>query len=60
MGLGSNCQLFAPHRVGQGQELEEALTIKNTNIVRELSLPPCNSARCNKTLQNWEEATPGG
>ena len=47
-----NCQLFARHRVGQGQDLEEALAIKNTNIVRELSLPPCNPARCNKTLEN--------
>src|SRR5712692_1877034 len=35
-----NCQLFARHRVGQGQDLEEALAIKNTNIVRELSLCP--------------------
>src|SRR5260370_42172634 len=55
-----NCQLFARHRVGQGQDLEEALAIKNTNIVRELSLPACNPARCNKILQNWVEATPGG
>ena len=55
-----NCQLFARHRVGQGQDLEEALAIKNTNIVRELSLLPCNPARCKKILQNWREATPGG
>src|SRR5712692_11842174 len=43
-----NCQLFARHRVGQGQDREEALAIKNTNIVRELNLPACNPARCNK------------
>ncbi len=55
-----NCQLFARHRAGQGQDLEEALAIKNTNIVRELSLPACNPARCNKILQDWGEATPGG
>ena len=24
------------------------------------ALPPCNPARCNKILQNWGEATPGG
>jgi NifU-like protein involved in Fe-S cluster formation len=34
------------------QVTEEALAIKSTNIVRELSLPPCNSARCNKILEN--------
>jgi NifU-like protein involved in Fe-S cluster formation len=29
-----------------------SLAIKNTNIVRELSLPPRNPARCNKILEN--------
>ena len=41
------------------QDLEKALAIKNTNIVRDLSLPPCNPARCKRILQNWCEATPG-
>jgi nitrogen fixation NifU-like protein len=31
-----DCQLIARHGMGQGQ----ALSIKNTDIVRELSLPP--------------------
>jgi len=55
-----NCQLSARHRVGQGQVLEEALAIKNTNIVCDVSLPPCNPAWCTKILQNWGETTPGG
>ena len=38
-----NCRLFASHRVGQGQDVEEPLAIKNTNIVREFSLPPVQS-----------------
>ena len=59
-GCSDICQLFARHRVGQGQDLEKALAIKNTNIVCEVSLPACDHARCNKTLQNWREATPGG
>ncbi len=55
-----NCHLFARHRVGQGQDLEEALAIKNTDIVREISLPSCNPARCSKILQNRREATSSG
>jgi nitrogen fixation NifU-like protein len=41
------------NEMGQGQDLEEALAILNTDIVREISLPSCKSARCNKILQNW-------
>ena len=40
-GCGSAiAQLFARDRVDQGRTVEEALAIKNTDIVKELSLPP--------------------
>lgn len=45
-----------PAEFGHGQELEKALAIKNTNIVREISLPR-NPARCDRILRNWKEAT---
>jgi hypothetical protein len=53
-------QLSASRRVRHGQDLEKALAVKNTDIVRELSLPPCNPARCNKLLRTCREATLGG
>ena len=32
--------VFAGHRVGEGQDRRRSATIKNTDIVKELSLPP--------------------
>ena len=31
---------FARHRVDQGRTVDDALNVKNTEIVEELSLPP--------------------
>jgi hypothetical protein len=42
-GCGSATGPFPSHRIGQGQDVEETLAIKNTNIVREFSLPPVQS-----------------
>lgn len=51
------CQLFASHRTGPRQDLEEALAIKNTDIVPEFSLPPWSHFRCHKIPQNrWKAA----
>jgi len=33
-------EFFPGHGMGEGKTVEEALAIKNTDIVRELSLPP--------------------
>ena len=47
-GCGSATGPFPSHRIGQGQDVEETLAIKNTNIVREF-----NPVRWPKTPQNW-------
>jgi len=52
-GCGSAIASSSPPPSGQGQDREEALAIKDTNIVREFSVPLCNPARCKKILQNW-------
>jgi nitrogen fixation NifU-like protein len=35
-----DCLIVAGDRVGQGQDLDQALDIKNTQIAEELALPP--------------------
>jgi hypothetical protein len=48
-----------PTELVQRQGLEEALAIKNTDIVPEFSLPPCTPVRCHKLPQNWWKAALG-
>jgi hypothetical protein len=55
----ATCRLFPSHRTGQRQDLEEALAIKNTDIVPEFSLPPCTPVRCHKIPQYWGKTALG-
>ena len=53
------CQFFPSRRTGQRQDLEEALAVKNTDIVPEFSLPRCSPIRSHKIPQNWGKAALG-